>query len=169
MALSIARLEYGDLVSFVWSRTVVKDGNAASEKFPQRAIYLGYYTTSQLLMVDEKVALEPEWMHRRRAVHEQWVEAGEVIGKYKLMYGRWFDCGANHDIKVQYHTQEYEVPNHPYGGMRIAGGEWATESFTSIADAEAFCARNKAGSAFIAVIDGYTIPGPSIRTFRVSN
>lgn len=163
MALSIARLEYGDLVAFTWSRTVVKNGLPCTESFPQRAIYLGYYTASQLLMVDEKAAMEADWMHRRRAVHEMWVEPGEVVGKYRLLYGQWFDYNADHQILVEYHTQEYEVPNHPYGGFRMAGGEWTSESFTRIAEAEEFCGRNKAGKAFISIIDGYSIPGPSIR------
>lgn len=144
MALSIARLEYGDLVAFTWSRTVVKNGLPCTESFPQQAIYLGYYTASQLLMVTEQAAKKDDWMHRRRAVHEQWVEPGKVVGKYSLLYGRWFDYNADHEIVVEYHDFTYRL-------------------FTRIKDAEEFCERNKPGKAFISVIDGYRIPGPSIR------
>lgn len=168
MTLSISRLEFGDLVAYTWSRTVVRDGKAVTEEFPKRAIYLGYYDSKHVLMVGEEQAKGDDWQRLRGSVYEGYVESGEVVGKYKLLDGKWYDYNAPHRIVVEYHTATYKVSNHPYGGTRLAGGVWTAETFSTFKDAEEFCERNKEGKAFISIIDGCCIPGPSVRIIQLA-
>lgn len=89
MALSIAKLEYGDLIAYTWSTTVVEDGKAVTKSKAIRTIYLGMYDTKHILCLREEASEREDWQLYRGTGYEEFVENGEIVGKYQCLEGRW--------------------------------------------------------------------------------